>query len=166
MGTVVRRMSNTTHREPEATNHNKRTIEQVIPAPKKTRPAVRRLMKPRLPRKVTSTARINLNKFWGELEEFYTRGRTETEKPIVMPVWENTDSEEEENRLNEQIEEERRQGGQRMEPMETSQSYPSSPVETSQAYPSSPVVASPPVTPLWNSLSRSTMELMQLINRI
>jgi len=132
-----------------------RTIEQVIPVTKKTRPAARQLMKPRLPRKVTTSARINLNKFWGELEEFYTRGRTVTEKPIVIPEWTNTDSEEEENRLNEQIEAESRQSGERIEPMETSQSLPSS-----------PTLASPPVTPIWNTLSRSTMELMQLINRI
>ena len=30
-------------------------------------------MKPRLPRKITSTARINLNQYWNELEEEYTR---------------------------------------------------------------------------------------------
>jgi hypothetical protein len=33
----------------------------------------RRQMKPILPRKVTATARINLNKFWNDLEEFYNR---------------------------------------------------------------------------------------------
>jgi hypothetical protein len=33
----------------------------------------RRQMKPVLPRKVTAAARINLNKFWNDLEEFYSR---------------------------------------------------------------------------------------------
>merc|ERR1712141_885220 len=33
----------------------------------------RRVMKPRLPRKVTAPALINLNRFWNELEEFYNR---------------------------------------------------------------------------------------------
>jgi len=33
----------------------------------------RRQMKPILPRKVTAAARINLNKFWNDLEEFYNR---------------------------------------------------------------------------------------------
>ena len=33
----------------------------------------RRVMKPRLPRKMTAPARINLNRFWNELEEFYNR---------------------------------------------------------------------------------------------
>ena len=30
-------------------------------------------MKPRLPRKITAQSRINLNRFWNELEEFYNR---------------------------------------------------------------------------------------------
>ena len=33
----------------------------------------RRYMKPRLPRKITAASRINLNRFWNELEEFYNR---------------------------------------------------------------------------------------------
>ncbi len=33
----------------------------------------RRVMKPRLPRKITSAARIHLNRFWNEMEEFYER---------------------------------------------------------------------------------------------
>ena len=33
----------------------------------------RRSMKPRLPRKITAASRINLNRFWNELEEFYNR---------------------------------------------------------------------------------------------
>ena len=33
----------------------------------------RRSMKPRLARKVTASSRINLNRFWNELEEFYNR---------------------------------------------------------------------------------------------
>ncbi|XP_059084861.1 uncharacterized protein LOC131881886 [Tigriopus californicus] len=33
----------------------------------------KRTMRPRLPRKLTSAARINLNRFWNELEDFYHR---------------------------------------------------------------------------------------------
>merc|ERR1712156_1288379 len=33
----------------------------------------RRSMKPRLPRKISAASRINLNRFWNELEEFYDR---------------------------------------------------------------------------------------------
>ena len=43
----------------------------------------RRVMKPRLPRKITASARINLNRFWNELEEFYNRYDQRTEKPVV-----------------------------------------------------------------------------------
>ena len=37
------------------------------------RRSYRTVMKPRLPRKATASARINLNRFWNELEEFYDR---------------------------------------------------------------------------------------------
>lgn len=42
---------------------------KLVPPPR----SYRRIMKPRLPRKITSSARININRFWNELEEFYNR---------------------------------------------------------------------------------------------
>ena len=33
----------------------------------------RTIFKPRLPRKITSSCKINLNKFWGDLEQFYVK---------------------------------------------------------------------------------------------
>ncbi len=63
-------------------------------------------MKPRLPRKITSSARINLNRFWNELEDFYTR-REERRQQLADSVdKENLDTarEEEENALNERLE--------------------------------------------------------------
>ena len=69
----------------------------------------RRIMKPRLPRKVTASARINLNRFWNELEEFYNRYDQRTEKPVVKLPEYTTDTfdhkrEAAENDLNEVIE--------------------------------------------------------------
>ena len=66
----------------------------------------RRIMKPRLPRKVTASARINLNRFWNELEEFYNRYDQRKEKPVVRLPDYTTDSwdhdrEAAENQLNE-----------------------------------------------------------------
>merc|ERR1711994_142881 len=134
----------------------------------------RRLMKPRLPRKVTSSARINLNKFWNELEEFYQRheDRRENNNNIIMPEWarNNTDREEEENRLNEKLEMERGQESfflsplPRLEPMETA-----FPFEDTDSLPSSPSSASPPVTPVWNRLTDNTIvprELLDLAQRV
>ena len=68
----------------------------------------RRVMKPRLPRKVTASARINLNRFWNELEEFYNRYDQRKEKPVVrLPdyttdIWDH-DREAAENQLNESL---------------------------------------------------------------
>ena len=67
----------------------------------------RTLMKPRLPRKITASARINLNRFWNELEEFYNR-YDERSKPVLLPEY-TTDTfdherESAENKLNEEIE--------------------------------------------------------------
>ena len=69
----------------------------------------RRIMKPRLPRKVTASGRINLNRFWNELEEFYNRYDQRTEKPVVKLPEYTTDTfdhkrETAENDLNEVIE--------------------------------------------------------------
>jgi hypothetical protein len=66
----------------------------------------RNVMKPRLPRKVTASARINLNRFWNELEEFYDR-RTKNNNNS-MPAY-TTDThdharEAAENRANERLE--------------------------------------------------------------
>merc|ERR1711976_876520 len=66
-------------------------------------------MKPRLPRKVTASARINLNRFWNELEEFYNRYDQRAEKPVVKLPEYTTDTldhkrEAAENDLNEVIE--------------------------------------------------------------
>ena len=68
----------------------------------------RRFMKPRLPRKITASARINLNRFWNELEEFYNRYDARSEKPVVKMPQYTTDTfdhkrEEAENNLNEEI---------------------------------------------------------------
>lgn len=69
-------------------------------------------MKPRLPRKVTASARINLNRFWNELEEFYDRcGSRKVNNNALMselPAY-TTDThdharETAENELNERIE--------------------------------------------------------------
>ena len=65
-------------------------------------------MKPRLPRKVTASARINLNRFWNELEEFYNRYDQRKEKPVVQLPDYTTDSwdhdrEAAENKLNESL---------------------------------------------------------------
>lgn len=70
----------------------------------------RRVMKPRLPRKITASARINLNRFWNELEEFYNRYDQRTEKPVVKLLPEYTTDtfdhkrESAENELNDGIE--------------------------------------------------------------
>jgi len=37
---------------------------------------LRLVMKPRLPRQVTPSAKVNLNKYWDQLESFYLRKRT------------------------------------------------------------------------------------------
>ena len=74
----------------------------------------RRVFKPRLPRKITSSARINLNRFWNELEDFYSRyddrraKNNNNSQSIIIPPY-TTDTfdhrrEEAENRLNEQLE--------------------------------------------------------------
>ena len=75
----------------------------------------RRPMKPILPRKVSSSARINLNKFWNDLEEFYSSfndrlASNETIKTTVgqLPDYTtdvfNQDREAAENDLNEILE--------------------------------------------------------------
>jgi hypothetical protein len=69
----------------------------------------RRIMKPRLPRKVTASARINLNRFWNELEEFYNRYDERTDKPVIKLPDYTTDTydherEAAENSLNDYIE--------------------------------------------------------------
>ena len=62
----------------------------------------RKISKPRLPRRITNTCKINLNKFWNELEDFYS-GTTSTG---ILPAWNETGKEELENSNNENIEKE------------------------------------------------------------
>lgn len=71
----------------------------------------KRSMKPILNRKITSPARINLNRFWNEMEEFYDRYNSKklaNNNNLLMPDYttDTYDHEREmaENRLNEQIE--------------------------------------------------------------
>ena len=80
----------------------------------------RRQMKPILPRKATASARINLNKFWNDLEEFYSRyddrRSSNNNNPLIdvyMPLPNYTtdtydhDREAAENDLNEKMEAEK-----------------------------------------------------------
>merc|ERR1711971_175493 len=65
----------------------------------------RKLLRPRLPRKITTTCKINLNKFWEELEEVYR----DTTTAKVLPMWPEADSSmvEEEQQNNENTEKEK-----------------------------------------------------------
>ena len=70
---------------------------------------VRKIIKPRLPRKITSSARINLNMFWNELEDFYTRydnRRVKSNNSQLIPTNNTSDHAREsaENRFNENLE--------------------------------------------------------------
>lgn len=73
----------------------------------------RKVLKPRLPRKVTASARINLNRFWNELEEFYDRydrrrlntcGLKSANLPAYTTDTLDHNREEAENELNERLE--------------------------------------------------------------
>ena len=75
---------------------NKRQIAAGVRRPRK-------ICKPRLPRQITNTCKINLNKFWSELEDLYS-GTTST---TVIPALSETAKEELENTNNENIEKER-----------------------------------------------------------
>ena len=83
----------------------------------------RRQMKPVLPRKVTASARINLNKFWNDLEEFYNRyddrRLSNNNNPVIdvydrLPAYTTDtydhDREAAENDLNERMEAEKFEG--------------------------------------------------------
>ena len=70
------------------------------------RRSYRTVMKPRLPRKVTAGARINLNRFWNELEEFYDRRTKNNNMPDYTTDTYDHAREEAENRANERLEEE------------------------------------------------------------
>lgn len=59
----------------------------------------RTISKPKLPRKIASSCRINLNKFWGELEDFYIH---KTSSKVITNLYDNV--EEMENSINENIE--------------------------------------------------------------
>merc|ERR1712228_993889 len=57
----------------------------------------RKLLRPRLPRKITTTCKINLNKFWEELEEVYR----DTTTAKLLPIWPASNTVEEEQQNNE-----------------------------------------------------------------
>ena len=59
-------------------------------------------MKRRLPGRFATNARINLNKFWSELEDIYV-GKTSS-KLLVLPELQDELDAEEQNRINEQKE--------------------------------------------------------------
>ena len=59
----------------------------------------RTILKPKLPRKIASSCCINLNKFWGELEDFYIN---KTSSKVIKTLHDNV--EEMENSINENIE--------------------------------------------------------------
>ena len=59
----------------------------------------RTITRPRLPRSIASSCRINLNKFWGELEDFYIN---KTSSKVIKDLHDNV--EEMENSINENIE--------------------------------------------------------------
>merc|ERR1711971_1352902 len=63
----------------------------------------RKLLRPRLPRKITATCKINLNKFWEELEEVYR----DTTTAKVLPMWPADSMVEEEQQNNENEEREK-----------------------------------------------------------
>ena len=60
-------------------------------------------MRPRLPRKITATCKINLNKFWEELEEVYR----DTTTAKLLPIWPASNTVEEEQQNNENAEREK-----------------------------------------------------------
>ena len=64
-------------------------------------------MRPRLPRKITTTCKINLNKFWEELEEVYR----DTTTAKVLPMWPADSMVEEEQQNNENVEREKLPSG-------------------------------------------------------
>ena len=67
----------------------------------------RKLLRPRLPRKITATCKINLNKFWEELEEVYR----DTTTAKVLPMWPADSMVEEEQQNNENVEREKLPSG-------------------------------------------------------
>ena len=84
------------------------SIDSSAPLSSQSR-SFKRAMKPRLPRKVTSSARINLNRFWNEMEELYNRydARHSNAADILPPYTTDTFDhrrESAENRANEELE--------------------------------------------------------------
>jgi hypothetical protein len=68
------------------------------------------LLRPRLPRHIAPGARINLNRFWADLEEFYV---TRTSSSLLLLP--HTMEEEEENCHNENLERERKMAKQQQQ---------------------------------------------------
>merc|ERR1712010_29655 len=56
---------------PSCTNQSNMCLERHQELRRTTEKKPRKLLRPRLPRKITATCKINLNKFWEELEEVY-----------------------------------------------------------------------------------------------
>lgn len=79
-----------------------RKIDQPLVVEKRAPALLRRIMKPRLPRRIVSNARVNLNKFWTDLEEVYLRREAslQTQAVGLKSVWDSQLTEEEENRAN------------------------------------------------------------------
>ena len=65
----------------------------------------RKIVKPKFPRKITSSCIINLNKFWNELEDFYIN---RTSSKVITFSNEDSTNEEMENSINENIEKSQR----------------------------------------------------------
>merc|ERR1712110_508739 len=98
------------HRERETTGSQiKMCLERPQELRRTTERRPRKLLRPRLPRKITATCKINLNKFWEELEEVY-RDTTTTK---VLPMWpaDSMVDEEQQNNENSEREKLKLQGG-------------------------------------------------------
>merc|ERR1712227_71798 len=75
-----------------------RDMKNVIPPVDRRQ---RKIVKPKFPRKITSSCIINLNKFWNELEDFYIN---RTSSKVITFSNEDSTNEEMENSINENIE--------------------------------------------------------------
>merc|ERR1712130_23528 len=89
-----------------APNQIKMCLERHQELRRTTERKPRKLLRPRLPRKITTTCKINLNKFWEELEEVYR----DTTTSKVLPMWPAAESSmvEEEQQNNENTEKEKK----------------------------------------------------------
>merc|ERR1712037_610441 len=88
---------------PSCTNQSNMCLERHQELRRTTEKKPRKLLRPRLPRKITTTCKINLNKFWEELEEVYR----DTTTANVLPMWPADSMVEEEQQNNENEEREK-----------------------------------------------------------